>query len=565
MHFRFALLVFSFWCCLPCFAQDAAPIGQVEQWYRAGQFQQAAEQGLQDLLLEPWNHELRFIVADSLQRIGQVAEATIQFEALDGTPLASSAALRLNSLRGATKKSASALLSALSPALSPNMAANVSSGFPNGTTRAVVTPPPQPAEPTPQVNPKSRPVSTLRERVQLPPKSPALAQIEALFEKGDYDAVGREGLAVLAQDKNNHELRLKVANSLSWTGFLQEAVVQYQLLLTSPVAQDARIGLANSYRWLGQNADALPLYKEVLATAPQNQGALEGVRLAQRELAPRTVVELGTAVDSTTARRRSLFANHTWRNESGKRLYEVEVGAVNDRILEEQQNERDVTLRFQAQDILFQPKFELSAQGNPQRQYFGSLRLQFGSPQNTLEIGRVNWAKLALNARAFQADLTADHIGVSYGLRTALGELSARFDYFSISDDNEVTNGGLRFVPSWRPLGNNVRFFTGIDMRTARRPAINSSYYAPVEGLGSGFFGVQADFGGPDWSLFGSAQVGARIYGEASNSFSYSVGGKRWLSSDLALGFNLFRLSSSRDNSGYRAKALNVNVEKLWN
>ena len=561
MRYRSTLLAFSFWCCLPCFAQDAAQLGQVEQWYRAGQFQQAAEQGLQDLLQEPWNHELRFIVADSLQRIGQVEEAIIQFEALDGTPLASSAALRLNSLRGAEKKSATALPS--------NMGSNVSSRFPNGTSLAVVTPPPLPVESTPQstpeINPKSRPVSTLRERVQLPPKSPAVTQIEALFEKGDYDAVGRQGLVVLAQDKNNHELRLKVANSLSWSGFLEEAVVQYQLLLTSPVAQDARIGLANSFRWLGKNADALPLYKEVLAKAPENAGALEGLRMAQRELAPRTVVDFGATVDSSMARRRSLFANHTWRDESGKRVFEVEVGAVNDELLDVQQNERDTTFRFQAQDVLFQPKLELSAQGNPQRQYFASLRLQFGNSQNTLEIGRVNWAKLALNARAFEADLTADRIGVRYGTRTTLGEFSARFDYFSISDDNEVTTGGLRFVPSWRPLGNNVRFFTGVDMRTARRPAINSSYYAPVEGFGSGFFGVQADFGGPDWSLFGSTQVGARIYGEASNSFSYSLGGKRWLSQDLALGFNLFRLTSSRDNLGYRFKALNVNVEKLWN
>ncbi len=525
-------------------------LGQVEQWYRAGQFKQAAEQGLQDLLDAPWNHELRFIVADSLERSGQAEQAMIQFEALDGTPLAGSAVLRLNALRGTAKKSTTPV-TGLAMSTLPRVA------VPQQAVAVAAIPEPE--------APKARPVSTLRGRVQLPPKSPALEQIEALSVKGDYDAVAKQGLIVLAKDKNNHDLRLMVANSLSWVGFLEQAVVQYKLLLNTPVAEEARIGLANTYRWLGQDADALPLYREVLIKTPQNASAQEGVRLAQRALAPRTVVEGGFSIDSSKARRRSLSVDHSFRDASGKRLFEIEVAAVNDELPPTLANERDAAFRVQFQDWLFQPKFEVSAQGNPQRQYFGSVRLQFFNSQNTLEFGRVNWAKAALNARAFDANLTANHVALSYGLRGGLGELSGRFDYFSISDDNEITASSLRLVPAWRPLGNNFRLFAGIETRSAKKPAINSSYYAPVDGFGSGFVGVQGDFAGADWSLFGSAQVGGRLYGEGSNSFSYSAGGKRWLSSDLALGFNLFRLSSSRDNAGYRAKTLNVNVEKLWN
>ncbi len=533
---------------------EPPPLSPVEKWYRGGQFQQAAEQGLQDLLQEPWNHELRFIVADSLQRNGQIEQAIAQFQALDGTPLAHSANVRLNALRVGRNE-----IPDITP---PNpKLAKLASALPISiptTQQNLETTAPRPDK-------LEKPVSTLRARVLFPKKSPALQKIDDLANKGDYDGVARQGLLLLAQDKNNAELRLLVANSLAWTGFLDQAAAQYQLLLDTSQAQDAQVGLANVYRWRGQDEQALPLYKAVLARSPKNEAALEGLRLAERELAPRSLITAGAAVDSSDAKRRALAINHRWRDRSGRHVFEVEMGANNDQLLALHQNERDVTLRYQALGLPLQPKLEIAEQYQPNRVLTGSLRLHWSGAQNYIELGRLDWGKLASNAKALKGALTADHVGAAFATRGRWGELSGKIDNYSISDGNDIISSGLRFVPAWRPLGNHVKLFTGIETRDARKGAVAGSYWAPVDGFGSGYVGLQTDWGGADWSLYGSGQVGARLYGEAGNSWSLSAGGKWWLGSDFAVGLNMFGLGSRRDNAGYRAKAVNVNLEKLWN
>ncbi len=525
-------------------------LSPVEKWYRGGQFQQAAEQGLQDLLQEPWNHELRFIVADSLQRNGQIEEAIAQFQALDGTPLAHSANARLNALRVGRNEI---------PDITPARA-QVASALPYTQQNLEITAP-RPDK----LDKPDKPVSTLRARVLFPKKSPALQKIDELANKGDYEGVARQGLLLLAQDKNNAELRLLVANSLAWTGFLDQAAAQYQLLLDSSQAQDAQIGLANVYRWRGQDEQALPIYKAVLARSPKNPAALEGLRLAERELAPRSLITAGASVDSSDAKRRALAINHRWRDSSGRHVFEVELAANNDQLLALHQNERDVALRYQALGLPLQPKLEIAEQYQPNRVLTGSLRLHWSGAQNYIELGRLDWGKLASNAKALKGALTADHVGAAFATRGRWGELSGRVDNFSISDGNDIISSGLRFVPAWRPLGSHVKLFTGIETRDARKGAVAGSYWAPVDGFGSGYVGLQTDWGGADWSLYGSGQVGARLYGEAGNSWSLSAGGKWWLGSDFAVGLNMFGLGSRRDNAGYRAKAVNVNLEKLWN
>jgi len=93
-----ALLLFGSAC-----AADTAEASDTSalELYQQAQYTQAAARGLTELLREPWNHSLRFLVADSLQRSGKFDDATIQFQALEGTPYASSAALRLNALGSA--------------------------------------------------------------------------------------------------------------------------------------------------------------------------------------------------------------------------------------------------------------------------------------------------------------------------------------------------------------------------------------------------------------------------------------------------------------------------------
>jgi tetratricopeptide (TPR) repeat protein len=579
-----ACLFGLFWLAAqPAMAQDeaaqaaaTAPLSQVEQWYRAGQFQQAAEQGLQDLLLQPWNHELRFMVADSLQRSGQLDPAIMQFEALDGTPLAASAALRLNALRsnkgGAIDGERYPRVTL--PNAAPTRAAGAARALPQATSAVSATATAATvAESATQLAqlenfttpPKTKPGSTLRARVVLPKKSPALQKIDDLAAKGDYAAVARDGLLLLEQEKNNPELRLLVANSLAWTGFLDQAVQQYQLLLNGPLAQDASIGLANVYRWRGDDAQALPLYQAVLAKSPKNEGALEGLRLAQRELRPKTTFSFGAASDSADARRRFVTLNQSFRDKTGKHAFEIELGAANDSLPTLRENQRDVTLRYQALGLPWQPQLELSGEGKPYNSYYGNVRFHIASGQNYLELGTLNWGKLASNAKALQIDLAARHAGLALEGKNRFGQFSGKIDYYDISDGNEILSSNVRFVPALRPLGSHFKLFTGIETRDARRAALNGSYWAPVDGFGSVFVGLQTDWGGADWNLYGAGQVGARLSGEAGNSWSISGGGKRWLGPDWAIGLNLFKLASRRDNARYSAQAFNVSVEKLWN
>lgn len=81
------------------FAQADPAASAILELHRQGQYENAATRGLNQLLVKPWNHQLRFVVADSLQRIGRVDEAIAQLEALEGTPYADTARARLQALR----------------------------------------------------------------------------------------------------------------------------------------------------------------------------------------------------------------------------------------------------------------------------------------------------------------------------------------------------------------------------------------------------------------------------------------------------------------------------------
>jgi tetratricopeptide (TPR) repeat protein len=531
----------------------AAPaVSAVVGFYQKGQFQDAAAQGLNDLLREPWNHELRFMVADSLQRTGQLDDAIAQFEALDGTPLAASASLRLNALR-ANDPNAKAARALRRPPDAPTQVAQRDNQY-------VV-----PEKLVPPSKTREKPASSLRARVVFPKRTAAVQQLFDLSAAGDYETLGVKGLALLAREKQDDEVRLMIANSLAWSGHLDDAAAQYQTLTDGPFATDASVGLANTYRWRGRDDSALPLYQRVLAVDPKHAGALEGLNLAKRELRPRTLVTFNGSDDSSEAKRRGIAVNQRWRDSSGNHVFEVETGAINDRILNTVADQRDLTLRYQALALPLQPLFELNGQSGPSRQVFGGLRLHFAGSQNYFALDHLNWGKQAANANALQADLNANHAGLSIAKSGALGEFNARVDYYDISDGNQIASTGLRFAPSWRPLGSHIKLFTGTETRDARKAAVNNSYWSPVGGFGTLFVGVQGDWGAADWNLFGAGQAGVHVYGESGFNWSLSAGGKRWLSNDVAFGLSLWRLSSSRDNASYRAKALTMSLEKLWN
>jgi tetratricopeptide (TPR) repeat protein len=387
-------------------------------------------------------------------------------------------------------------------------------------------------------------------------------RIVDLNSAGDYQSVGTNGLTLMSNEKIDDELQLIVANSLAWTGRLKEAIPIFQSLSNGKYANEANVGIANISRWRGRDDQALPLYKSVLEKDPTNVDALEGVALASRELSPRTTVGLGGSSDSSDLIHRSGFINHRWRNDVGTNIFEVEVSGVRDRLLSQVATEQDITVRYQGLDLALKPSLEISMPAVFNPRLYGSGRIKLFDDQVSLGAGVVNWGKMSTSPSAMVAGLSANYLGADANLSFSMGSLTARVDYYSISDTNAVVTSGLNFNSAWRPLGTHFRPFAGIETRVGQYST--TDYWSPVDGSGTAYVGLLGDWGGPEWNLFASAQLGTRLYGDAGRSWSIVVGGKYWLTSDVALNGNLWSMSSFRDNAAYKAQSLNLSLEKIW-
>lgn len=407
------------------------------------------------------------------------------------------------------------------------------------------------------------PVGQIKVEEDGPKRNPEQQRIVDLNAVGNYQAVGTEGMALLAKEKPDEALQLIIANSLAWTGRLKEATTAYQGLTTSKYTNDANVGLANIQRWSGRDHEAMPLYLQVLANDPTNDVALEGVALASRELSPRTRVSFGGSSDSSEMQRSSATLNHRWRDSTGSRIMEVETSGVRDRLPGAEATQQDVTVRYEDLNLSLKPSIELSMPTQTDHTLYGSARIKFGpDEQASLTVGRVNWGRMASNPNALAAGLAASHVGITVSHGFSLGTLQGRINYYDISDNNELLTTSLHFASAWRPIGSHFKPFVGVETRGAKFNTPN--YWSPAEGSGTLYAGVMSEWGGADWNLYASGQTGARLYGDAGASWSVSAGGKRWLSKDVALSMNLWSMASTRDNATYRAQSANIDLEKLW-
>ena len=372
-----------------------------------------------------------------------------------------------------------------------------------------------------------------------------------------------EGVPLLAHETVDDEVRLIIANSLSWTNHLDAAIPVYEGLLQGRYAKEARIGLGNVRHWSGRDDLAVGLFKQALVADPANADALAGIASTRRELAPRTTVTLGTFNDSTGVQRHLLTTEHRWRDASASNIFAVEVGAVDDTLAAAQTRQQAVTLRYQGLGLPLRPSLELSVPSHSGGQVFANAVLHIGkNDQNLIDIGRVNWGYTALNPNALADHLAASHIGAQAVTTLPFGTVVGRVDHFSISDGNRINSGSVRLASAWRPFGKDFKPFVGVETRHASFNTPN--YWSPAAGYGSIFAGVERDWEGADWNFSISAQVGERLYGEAGTSTALFASGKRWLSADFAAGFNASTQSSFRDGASYRAHTLNLTLEKLW-
>lgn len=398
--------------------------------------------------------------------------------------------------------------------------------------------------------------------LELPKRSPDQQHIVDLNAAGNYQAVGTEGLALISREKPDDALQLIIANSLAWTGRLKEAIPTYQGLTNGKYANEATVGLANAQRWRGRDDQALPLYQKVLVIDPDNADALEGSEMATRELVPRTTLSVGGSSDSSETQRRFATINHRWRDRSGANIMEIETSRVRDWLPNSEAQQQDISLRYEALNLALKPSLELSMPTGADRTLYGRVRVKLLDDQISLSIGRVNWGRMAANPNALSSRLAASHVGMTATQGFSFGILHGLVDYYDISDNNHVLSSRLQLASNWRPLGNNFKPFIGIETRDARFNTLN--YWSPDQGSGTAYAGVLGEWGSADWNFYASGQSGIRLYGDAGTSWSVSAGGKRWLSTDVALSMNFWSMASWRDNAAYRAQSASVNLEKLW-
>ena len=274
-----------------------------------------------------------------------------------------------------------------------------------------------------------------------PKRKPAHQRIADLSAAGDYKAAGTEGLALMSRDKPDEELQLIVANSLAWTGRLKEAVPAYQGLRTGKYADQAAVGLASIYHWRGRDDQALPLYRAVLANDPGNTSALEGLDLATRETAPRTLLSFGQGRDSADDERRSVTLSHRWRDRTGTHIYEVETSGVLDTLPGVETRQQDLTFRYQNVGMALKPSLELSMPTKDDNSLYASASVKLFDDKLSLSAGRVNFGRMATNPKALALHLSAMHIGITASREFSFGTLQGKINLYDVSDDNLVAGG----------------------------------------------------------------------------------------------------------------------------
>ena len=548
--------VAALWVCLPVSAQVERVASDI---LVSGDASQAAH-GLKILTEQPWNHDLRLQVADDLLRSGRLAEARAQLEALEGTPLAAEAAKRERALQRVLRERQlrplavfTATTDLAGTSLSePRLSTPSGDLIPLAPFRYV------PSTPAPVETPAAPGAPAAP---STPSRNPEQQQLVTMGQEGDYYALGTEGLALMKKEKLDDDLKLSIANALAWTGRLDDADDVYSQLLSGPRANDARIGLANMHRWQGEDYLAAPLYREVLATQPQNPEAMNGLRLTERELRARTRVTVGGTHDSDDVRRRYASISHQWREPGGARIWEIEGSGVRDTNPTFGINQPEVALRYSALDIPFQPSAEVSVDDHSA---YANGTVRLGQMPIWVTAGRVNWGRMAINPLAIDAHLWAWHIGARATVNGVYGSASFRADAYGISDSNNVQTASVRYVPSFRPLGPNIKPLIGIDMRNAKFSS--PRYWSPSDGgYGLGYVGVLGEWSSEDWSFYASMQYGWRLFGEAGPSWSFSSGGRYWINNDWAVGMNLWAMKSQRDSRSYRAQSFSVYLERRWN
>ena len=449
---------------------------------------------------------------------------------------------------------------------------------------------------------------------------PAGERVMTKYKAGNYAEVIAQAPDALRGEPWNHELRLAYANSLTWSNREWPAAEQYRMLLDTEVGVDARLGLANALawsgrmkeslphyrllfatkhageakqgyanalRWMGRDDLAIPIYEELRATYPDQEIGKEGLFYSRRAVRPRTTLGIAYNHDNTEMNRSEPILSQSWRMADNSILFGIEASDGHDWFAIPAGSggypRREYGLRFEALAIPLEPRLFVSRQEQPDEtvapfaraelpgRTFGEVRLTLADWPLYVHAGRVNWGKLGFTPGAQLAGLEADRYGFEVKYQTEWGEVRAFANHFRIFQgsgpealkydaDNTVNNGDLRLVTRWRPWTREIKPFFGVHLRYSDHT--DPLYWSPKK-YALGYLGLEGEWESRDWNLSTAVQGGFKLAGEANTAWLVSVGGKRWLNEDWAVGFNAFAQSGTR-TTNYRAQGAGVTIEKLW-
>lgn len=369
-----------------------------------------------------------------------------------------------------------------------------------------------------------------------------------------------ETFRVLLGTELDAEARLGMANGLAWTGRMAQAVPHYQALRDGPKAGEAKLGLGNALLWMGRADLSMPLFQQLRAAYPGQDIGVEGEFYSRRALRARTVVGTAYSQDNAPTRRHEPIMSHAWRDSSKAVLFGLETTGGRDWNDDLDLSRREFAFRIESLDSWLAPRLSVSRQSAPQGRTFADLRVEATQWPLYVNVGRVNWGKLSFTLPALDLGLTADRYGLEGRYQVAAGELRGYANHFDISDGNRMENGDVRLTSRWRPWGPELRPFVGTHWRLSGRTDPN--YWSPKTYV-LGYVGIEGVWESRYWSVTAIGQVGFKLAGEASTSWTASLIAKRWIGDDWAIGLNGYAQSGTRE-AKYRAEGVSLLVEKLW-
>lgn len=392
-------------------------------------------------------------------------------------------------------------------------------------------------------------------------------ELEDLYTQGRIAEVARRGLALIrGGGQPDAELRLKIALSLSATRQTPAAIEQLAAVVDTwemPAAQQARLPLANAYRWSGRADLALPHFEHVLKQEPDNAAARSGLTAVTRELRPRATVQWTGTDDNGGLQVHQGVAKYRWRNEDLNQIYEVETHISQHEFtgVGPRGRTRGATFRYERPDLPLQPQVAVTFDGAPLSGLLADIKLKL-SESLSIGVGRDNWGEVALAPRALQAGLTANRVNADGMLDTPWGMFYGRLALNQISDGNRITTGHAKFTPALNLAGGVIKPYVFVDARNVR---FNTpDYWSPAEGVGLYGLGTTLEWVHDDWHFILAGQYGQRWYGDAGKSWIGSASAQRWLTDRTSVTANWFGLSSIRDGARYRSKALTLKVDHLF-